>query len=289
MKISILIRSGAAAAALVLGGSQAAAQSSNSGSGSLRLSVGANYSSGNYDDIEDTEVFSIPVGLRYATRNFNVRVTVPYVFLNGPGSLIDTPEGRGSGGRGGDNSGPGSGHSGSGSGEVGDDDGGTPATDRHRQGLGDASISATYSFPLGGGLYLDANGRIKLPTASRSKRLGTGEVDITAGADLVADVGKATLYAGGRRKFVGSSTALPLRDVWIAGAGASVRITPSVTLGGDYSWQQSSRIGGGDISEATASASLRLSKSLRLTVYGTTGFTSNSADFAGGTSLSVRL
>ena len=45
------------------------------------------------------------------------------------------------------------------------------------------SVTLGYSFDFGHDLYLDATGRVKLPTASRSKRLGTGKVDVTLGAD----------------------------------------------------------------------------------------------------------
>ncbi|HEV2866752.1 MAG TPA: hypothetical protein VGX37_09565, partial [Allosphingosinicella sp.] len=76
---------------------------------------------------------------------------------------------------------------------------------------------------------------------------------------------------------------------WIAGAGASYRLSPGVSIGGDYYWQEGTRVGSGDISEATAWTSLRLSARTRLVVYATTGFSTNSTDFATGATLSLRL
>ena len=98
--------------------------------GAWRLTTGINYSRGDYGDPQDTEVISVPIGVKYSRGGFNVRVSVPYVRIKGPGSLIDTPQGRDFGeagddsfgrdnsgsnsGRGSSNSGRGSSNSGSG-------------------------------------------------------------------------------------------------------------------------------------------------------------------------------
>lgn len=82
--------------------------------GSWRISAGANYSEGDYGDVEKTKVVSAPVAVRYRKGNFSVRVSLPYVSIDGPGSLLDSPQGRDSGGGGGSGSNSGSGNSGSG-------------------------------------------------------------------------------------------------------------------------------------------------------------------------------
>ena len=101
------------------------AASANDGDGTItpsdfRLSTGVSYSSGDYGEIEDTEVFAVPVSLTYKKDGLKIRVSVPWVHVDGPGSLISTPEGRdgGSGqgqgrgrGRGGDSDNSGSGSS----------------------------------------------------------------------------------------------------------------------------------------------------------------------------------
>lgn len=233
--------------------------------GSWRLSIGANYSRGDYGETIDTKVTSFPIALRYSKDRFRVRVSVPYVILSGPGSLLDRGDGGGV--------------------DVGDGD---LRAERH-QGVGDASIQAGYLFSLGSGLSLDATGRIKLPTASRAKRLGTGKVDVTAGLALVKNLKGVSLYVGGRRRFVGEPDGTNLRDVWGVGAGGNVRAAKGLSLGFDYGWRQSSRIGGGDISEVSGWANVRLNRRLRLTVYGGTGLTQNSSDLIAGTSLSHRF
>ena len=298
--------------------------------GVWRISTGINYSQGDYGDSADTKVISAPIAVKYTRGGFSIRLSVPFVHIEGPGSLIDTPQGRdagfgdsgfddkggqsgtsgssrssGSSGSSGSSSGSGSSGSGSGgsgsSGGHGADDtvgsgtatvvpvaGGAAAANR-RSGIGDIAVTLGYSLDLASDFYLDLSGRVKIPTASRAKRLGTGKVDFTAGADLVKDVGDATFYAGGRRKFISNPTGSTLRDVWGFGGGASYRLNGGTIIGADYDWQQSSSLGNGPSSEVTGWINFGLSRKVRLQVFASTGFTTNSTDFAGGLSLSVRL
>jgi hypothetical protein len=263
---------------------------------SWRLSTGLNYSTGNYGELTDTKVVSAPVGLKYTKGNFSIRVSVPYVRVDGPGSLIQTPEGSGSGsnsgsgrsgnsGRGSSNSG--SGNSGSGGVEI-DDSTGVPVSSK-RSGFGDVVISATYSFDLGSDFYIDATGKVKVPTASTAKRLGTGEVDVTTGLDFVKAIGPATFYIHGRRKFAGKPTGSLIRSTWGAGGGASIKAGKAITLGADYDWQEATFAGNPANSDLTAWASARLNSKMNLSIFGSTGLNSNSADFAGGIGLSIKL
>ncbi len=257
-------------------------------SGVWRVSTGVNYSSGDYGEIDKTKVISTPVAIKYSNDNFSVRVSVPYVWIDGPGSLLDTPDGGDGGGGGGRGRGRGRGGSGSGDVDV-DDSGGVAPPSSKRNGIGDVVVAATYSFDLGSDFFLDATGRVKLPTASKSKRLGTGKVDFTAAADFGKDIGPASLYVHGRRRFAGNSAVTPVRDTWGAGAGASIKASDGVTLGADYDWQQSAIVGRGASQEVTAWASFRVADGLSLSAFGSTGLNSNSTDFAAGLTLSVRL
>jgi hypothetical protein len=276
-----------------------------------RLSTGVSYSRGDYGDTRDTDVISAPIGIKYTKGPLSIRVSVPYVHISGPGSLIQTPEGRDAGSGGGDNSG--SGNSGSGSGNSGSGNSGSgssgsggsgssgsgssgnvaPVTafapSSRRSGLGDVNVALAYSFDFGSGFYADVSGKLKLPTASTAKRLGTGKVDVTAGLDLVKDIGNASIYVGGRRRFAGKPTGSAIRNVWGAGAGASIRANKSLSVGLDYDWQQAAFAGGGASSEITGWASVRVAPTVRLQVYAGTGFTTNSADLVGGMSLSWRF
>ncbi len=297
---------------------------------SLRFSTGISYSKGSYGEIEDTEVFAIPLSVTLRNGPLKVRVSVPWVWINGPGSLISTPEGRdsgsgassgsdnsgsgssgsgssGSGSSGSGSSGSGSGGSGSGSGSSGsggsavevedplgveiiDDDGAVPtALNNKRNGFGDVNIAITYSFDLGDDLYFEPTAKVKIPTGSRSKRLGTGQVDVTLSSDLVKSVGNASFYVHGRRKFAGKAAGSTIRSTWGTGGGASVRAGDGFTLGADYDWQQSAFIGRKPSSEVTGWANMRLAAGFGLTIYGSTGLNSNSADVSGGATVSVKF
>ena len=309
------------------------------------LSTGVSYSRGDYGDIAETEVISVPVSLKYRRGNWRFKVTVPWVHISGPGSLLQTPEGRdsgsggntftadqqfsgsgsstsgsgssgsgssgtsgsgssGSGSSGSGSSGSGSSGSGSSGGSGGSDSVGgsgssgivggviVPSTglvDNRRSGLGDTSASLTYSQDLGNHFYADVSGKLKLPTASTSKRLGTGKVDVTTSLDLGKDVGPASFYISGRRKFAGKPAGSAIRSVWGAGGGASVRASRGLTFGADYDWQQSAFAGGQSSSEVTGWAYMRLAPKIGLTLYAGTGLNQASANILGGATVTVRF
>jgi hypothetical protein len=48
------------------------------------LSTGVSYSSGDYGDIADTRVVSIPVSLKYWRGNWRFKLTQPFVHISGP-------------------------------------------------------------------------------------------------------------------------------------------------------------------------------------------------------------
>ena len=294
-------------------GQQQAANTNNGASdASFRISTGVSFSTGDYGEQENTDVFAVPVSLTYTDGPLKVRVSVPWVQVDGPGSLLSTPEGRDGGGgqgrgrgRGGDSDRSGSGSSGSGgSGSSGsevevededdddiiDDDGGAAvATANKRSGFGDVNVAATYSFELGSSTFFEPTVKVKIPTASKAKRLGTGEVDVTISADLVQELGDVTVYAHGRRKFAGKPTGSTVRSTWGAGGGASFRVANGFSVGADYDWQQSAFTGRQASSEVTAWINARLAKGTSLTIYGTTGLNANSADVAGGATISFRF
>lgn len=304
--------------------------------GVWRLGTGVNYSEGDYGDPQKTTVIAAPVSLKYRKGGFSVRLSVPYVSIDGPGSLLDTPQGRdagfgdggtfddnsgsgsnsgsddssGSGSSGSNTSGSNSGSSGSGSsgsGSSGSDGGGTDdggsggsgtsggdvipvvGSTGRRSGIGDVAVTMAYSFDLGSATYFDISGRLKLPTASSAKRLGTGKLDVTFGGDLVKEFGDANVHAGARYKILGKPAGSLLRNTWGAGAGASYRLAGGTYIGADYDWQESVTPGRQSSSEVTGWINFGLSRRLRMQVFATTGFNAVSADFAGGLSLSFRL
>jgi len=73
------------------------------------------------------------------------------------------------------------------------------------------------------------------------------------------------------------------------GSGVGFGLTGRTLVGADYGWGQSTRPGVVASSDVTGWINFGLSRKLRLQLFGSTGFTANSADFAAGLSLSLRL
>lgn len=228
----------------------------------IQFGIGADYSSGDYGASEDTNVWALPVSVKYQASNFYVRASIAYLDVEGPEGVIP------------------------GDGGVSPGDGGAGTTSR--QGIGDLNLTAGYSFGLSDTTYFDIIGRAKLPTASESKSLGTGTTDFTAEAELLQVFGPVSASLRGGRRFNGSNTLYPLEDVWQAGAGLYVQ-SNDVTVGLDYDWREGSLPTAPDRSEATASLTYRLNPALRLQGYGYTGFADGSPDLGGGLQILYRF
>lgn len=229
----------------------------------LQLSTGVDYSSGDYGDAEDTDMLAIPFSLKYQAGDFYLRASVSYLDVKGPDGLV-----------------PGEG-------------GVTPGTPggaiTSRSGIGDVNLAVGYSFFLGGRTYFDAVGKVKLPTASEAKFLGTGSTDFTLQGELLQGLSdQVSIGLIGGRRFNGSSDVFALEDVWLAGGGIYYT-GEAVTLGLDYEWREGATATAPDISEATASLTYKLNDALRLQGYGYTGFADGSPDLGGGLQVLYRF
>ncbi|KUO54711.1 MAG: hypothetical protein APF78_04140 [Sphingomonadales bacterium BRH_c3] len=227
----------------------------------VQINTGIDYSSGDYGDTIDTDFLAIPVGLKYQADNFYLKASISYLDVKGPSGVIP--------GDGGVNTGPG--------GAV-----------TSRSGIGDLWLTAGYSMPIGSSTWFDAVGKVKLPTASEAKFLGTGSTDFTAQGEILHSLGAVSVGAYGGRRFNGSSDLFDLRDVWLGGAGIYATMD-KVMLGLDYDWRQGSTPTSPDISELTGSLTFELSQALRLQGYGYTGFADGSPDLGGGVQILYRF
>ena len=281
------------------------------------VGTGVSFSRGDYGELTDTKVLAVPFSLTYRTSGWKFRASLPFIRISGPALILQTPEGRDAGGNlggsdggsnsgsgsdnsghGSDNSGSGSG-SGSGGGDVVDDDddgdsgggGGSDDNDDRgaRSGIGDLTLAATYSAELGHGFYIEPTLKVKVPTASRAKRIGTGKADFTPSVDLVKQIDKLTFYVSGRRKFAGKPSGSNIRDTWGGSGGFSLRATRLLAMGLDYDRQQSSVSGRGSSSEVTGWSNIRLNRRMGLTLSATKGLNRNSADYAVAMALALRL
>ncbi len=223
----------------------------------VQISLGADYSSGDYGTTPDTTMLALPVAIKIKQGNFFVRASLPYLYVDGP--AIPGDGGALPGG---------------------------PSTSR--SGLGDLSLAAGYSIPISDTTFFDVIGKAKLPTASETKGLGTGTSDFTAEGELTQVFGTTSVSLRGGRRFNGSSVAFPLDDVWQAGAGIYHTAGP-VTLGLDYDWREAALITAADRSEVTGSIGYKVNDKFRLQGYAYTGLTDGSPNIGGGLQLVYRI
>ncbi|MCZ8324532.1 MAG: transporter [Sphingomonadaceae bacterium] len=223
-----------------------------------QFSLGLDYSEGDYGITPDTKIVAVPIGIKLQRGDFFVRASLPWLHVDGPAVPGD----------GGALPGPGGSTS--------------------RSGIGDLSLAAGYSLPVTDTLYFDMIGKVKLPTASESKGLGTGTTDFTAEAELTKVFGQTSVSLRGGRRFNGSSAAFPLQDVWQAGAGI-YHTVGKVTLGLDYDWRDAALPTLPNRSELTGSLGYKLTDAFRLQGYAYTGLSDGSPNIGGGLQLVYRI
>ena len=228
----------------------------------LQIAAGVDYSSGDYGEDVDTDFLAIPVTAKVQSGDFNIRVTIPYLDMTGPADVIP-----GDGGVRGNNN---------------------AAEISSRSGLGDVIVAATYSLGVSDSTFFDVTGKVKLPTASTEKALGTGTTDITLQGELLQVFGNVSAAVRGGRRFNGSSDEFALQDVWLAGAGAYA-VLGDTTLGLDYDWRDGSLPTAPNRSEVTGSLTQKLSDALRLQGYAYTGLADGSPDIGGGAQILYRF
>jgi hypothetical protein len=78
---------------------------------------------------------------------------------------------------------------------------------------------------------VDLSGLLKIPTASRSAGLGTGEVDFGIEAELLWVVGKLMPFVSAGYRYLGSPPDTHLDDVAVASVGAQYQIVRPLTGG----------------------------------------------------------
>lgn len=255
MRDSKATRSALCVAALLLGATPALAQDEY-----LQLSTGVDYSSGDYGDVVDTDFLAIPFALKYQGDGWYLKASTSYLDVKGPSGVIP------------------------GDGGVSNPGGAVTS----RSGIGDTWLTAGYSLGIGDSTWFDAVGKVKLPSASDAKSLGTGSTDFVAQGELLHSFGNLSVSAYGGRRFNGTSDLFDLRDVWLGGAGAYVQ-ADKVTIGVDYDFREGSTVTSPDISEITGSLTYKLSEALRLQGYAYTGLADGSPDLGGGLQVLYRF
>lgn len=223
------------------------------------LASGVDYSRGDYGFATDTEVTSFPLELGYESGAWIWRANFSHLTVKGPAAIVG--------------------------------DGGVPRpTTGSESGVGDIYLSGTYrAGPVFGEVNLDSTVRVKVPTASDTRGLGTGETDYYAQLDAYRTFGRVTPFASAGYRFMGDNATYQLRDGVYASAGAHLRTGPATVLTASYNWGQRLLAGGSNTTDATVMVTHDAGPRWRVMGYAMTGFTNASPDFGAGARLTYRF
>ncbi len=263
----------------------------------ITVGTGAEYSAGKYGGTETTHNLYIPFSVRYDAARWSFKATLPYVAVSGPSNTVgvgperidldDSGGGSGSGSGSGGSGGSGSGGGDGGGGGSADD----AATRQSNAGMGDIALSTFYMLldERTAGIGLDAGVKVKLGTADREARLGTGENDYSVQADLYKPLGALTVFGTVGYRWYGDPPGIELKDVPYWAIGATYRASGTTTFGASYDYRQPTVAGGDALSEITAFIVNRLTQDWRLQLYGLFGLSDGSPDAGLGLLLQYRF
>lgn len=228
----------------------------------FRASTGMDFSSGYYGAPKRTEILYVPVTLQAAKGPWTLKAVIPFVRVSGPALLLD----------------------GAAEGAAGVRAAG------HAEGLGDMNLSATVAleslYTLG--LYVDLTGRVKAPTASFAKGLGTGAWDGAFQVDVAKTLGDFMPFVSFGYRRTGQPTVFTLRDVAFGSAGLQYTWSERVTTGLSCDLREAAIKGAAAPQEGTAYFNYKFSDDWSANFYGVVGFSENSPSASGGVVVTFR-
>jgi len=231
--------------------------------GSFRAGIGYDYTSGSYGGPQTITETYVPVSGAYRLDQFELRVTVPYVSVSGPATIIDDATGEFA-------PGPGGTHS----------------------GLGDVILGATLYDVLrseSAQFSLDVAGKLKFGTASASKGLGTGETDYSLQVDALKEIGDFGLFGTAGYVVRGSPGVLKLRDVPFGAVGGDLRVSDAARAGLSYSYRPSAIEGYQAVQQAALFVIFAPGNSFTIRPYVSAGFGDSSPSWGAGIALSWKF
>ncbi len=147
-----------------------------------------------------------------------------------------------------------------------------------REGLGDASLQASYDLPVAG-FVATLGGGVKLPTASRAKGLGTGKVDYGVNAQVVRTLrGGITPFASVGYTILGKPDGFAVRNTFSGTAGTRVALSSRAFAALSYSYEQSASQALADRQSIGVGLGVALGRKLQLGLQGEAGLSRGAPD-----------
>lgn len=252
--------------ALALAATPAAAQKATT-----EIGVGLDFQTGKYGTGERIDIVSAPATVRHRRGRVTVVASLPYQRVEGPSNAV-----------------------GGGGGLLGLPiivDPTRPSTRTVRQGLGDARLGLAYTIPREslGGIALSLSGQAKLPTASRAKGLGTGEADLSVGAEVSTRIGRVVPFGALGYTVPGDPSGYSLRNSVSARAGAIVGLSGRTEAQFSYDYARSVSALVPDERQITTGLTSAVSKRVSVGLQGSAGLSNGSPDVSAGLRIGLRL
>lgn len=228
-----------------------------------RASTGFDYSSGNYGAAKPTEIWYVPVSLRASKGPWALKVTTGWLSVSGPALLVDA---------------------GTADAALG------LRTTGSASGVADLNFYVTYSVDslAAYNIFLDLTARLKAPTASFVKGLGTGEWDEAVQIDISSVFGDFMPFAYVGYKVAGRPQGFSLRNVVYGEVGAQYAWNEWLSTGFMFDVRQASIRTAETPQEATGYVALKINQRWSATIYAGAGFSANSPAAGGGMTFSYK-
>jgi len=237
--------------------------------GKFSVETGVDYNTGRYGGSRPTSILYIPVTGKYQEKSWTMRLTVPYLQVTGPASMINVLNG------------------------VNLAAGAYTNNPVTRSGLGDVVMAVTHNtyYDSSTGFMFNLSGKIKFGTASRAKGLGTGENDKAVQSELYLVSEKQTTFGTLGYKMYESpaGAGYKLINGYYGSLGSSYKFDSEVNGGAMLSLSQKITATGSAHTEAILFASYKLDKKWKARGYVLKGLTKSVPDWGFGATIAQNL
>jgi hypothetical protein len=247
------------------------------------VSFGAEYSRGGYGFSQATSIAYFPVTLKYDADRYAMSLTLPYLFVTGPGNVVVAggvgipggPSGNGSSGNGPPPCVP-----------PPCSPGQTSPT-RTASGLGDILLKGSVNLQMQdmNRPRLDLTAKAKLGTADRN--LGTGENDYSVQLDVERSFGANNLFGSLGYKIMGEPPGVDYNNVAYGAIGGSARLSGTASGGLVLDAQEPVLAGVAPLRTLTLFLSNKIDAKTRVTPYVLKGWGNGSPDWGVGIALKL--
>ena len=227
----------------------------------LTVSGGLDYNTGDYGQIQNTNVMSVPLSIRYKTGAWSYRVAMPYQYIEESANSI----------------------------LIGGDILPNANGEKVVSGFGDVTVSARYALNTleNSNTDIDLIGKIKFGTANVAKGLGSGSNDYTLELSVYQPTAdQIDLFGSVGYRIKGDLPQQALNNVWLGSAGFTFPLSSASQFGISYDYRQATFARGSAIREISPYVDWKYDQDVTLNTYALIGLSRASPDFGIGMQIS---